>query len=115
MTMTVEQIAAICHETNAAYCRQIGDNSQPSWENAPDWQRESAINGVQFHLDNPLANPIDSHDNWSKEKIADGWMYGPVKDPERKLHPCLVDYELLPVAQRRKDSLFIGVIRALSA
>lgn len=109
----VEAIARVCHEANRAYCATLGDHSQPTWEDAPDWQRESAINGVQFHLDNPLANPIDSHDNWMREKVEDGWIWGPEKDPDAKVHPCLVPYHELPVEQRRKDSLFIGVIRAL--
>ena len=44
------QIASICHEANRAYCLSIGDESQPEWATAPDWQRVSAINGVRFHL-----------------------------------------------------------------
>lgn len=112
--MTIEQIAAVTHEANRAYCAQLGDHSQPSWASAPLWQRMSAINGVEFHLYNPLANPIDSHANWASEKYRDGWKYGPVKDPSRKEHPCLVPYEELPLEQRRKDNLFIAVVRALS-
>ena len=27
---------------------------------------------------------------------ADGWKYGPVKDPEKKEHPCFVPYDDLP-------------------
>jgi len=41
--------ARIAHEANRVWCAENGDNSQPSWDNAPDWQRESAINGVTFH------------------------------------------------------------------
>jgi hypothetical protein len=104
----------VCHEANRAYCYALGDTSQEEWASAPEWQRESAINGVQFHLDNPLANPIDSHWNWMREKIADGWIYGPVKDAEKKEHPCLVNYHELPLEQRRKDALFIGIVRALT-
>lgn len=106
-------IAEICHEANRAYCRTIGDFSQPSWDDAPDWQKKSAINGVNFHLDNPGAGPSASHDNWLREKIADGWRYGAVKDPERKEHPCCVPYHELDEKQRRKDSLFIAIVDAL--
>lgn len=114
MSQSIDSIARVAHEANRAYCQSIGDFSQPIWAEAPDWQRTSAINGVKFHLDNPLANPIDSHDNWSREKVVDGWIYGPVKDPAKKEHPCLVPYHELPVAQRRKDALFIAVVRALT-
>ena len=109
----VEHIAIVAHETNRAYCRQCGDNSQLPWGEAPQWQRDSAINGVQFHLDNPEAGYSGSHENWLKEKYAEGWKYGEVKDPEKKEHPCCVPYEDLPVEQKVKDALFVGVVRAL--
>ena len=36
----IVQIAMVAHETNRAYCESIGDNSQPKWEDAPEWQKE---------------------------------------------------------------------------
>jgi len=112
-TLTVESIAEVCHETNRAYCSVTGDDSQPPWYGAPEWQRDSAIKGVKFHLANPNAKPEDSHNNWLEQKVAEGWTYGPVKNPEKKEHPCLVPYNGLPMAQQVKDALFIGVVRAL--
>lgn len=111
--MKVEQIAEICHETNRAYCATIGDHSQAPWGEAPMWQRNSAIRGVMFHLDNPDAKPSNSHDCWLEEKQETGWKYGPVKDAEKKEHPCCVPYEELPAEQKAKDALFIGVVHAL--
>lgn len=110
----VEKIAKVCHEVNRAYCLANGDNSQPSWEDAPEWQRQSAINGVQFHMANPNSKPEDSHENWMREKVADGWVFGPVKNPETKEHHCMVPYNLLPLEQRTKDYLFISVVRAMA-
>lgn len=107
------QIARVAHEANRAYCLTLGDESQLPWDDAPDWQRKSAINGVQFHANNPDAKPADSHASWVREKEADGWTYGPVKDPALKQHPCMVPYEELPIEQRRKDALFAGVVNAL--
>jgi hypothetical protein len=111
--MTTQQIAKVCHEANRAYCESIGDYSQPIWEEAPAWQEESAIAGVQFHLDNPDAQPEDSHNSWLRQKTADGWKYGEVKDAEKKEHPCFVPYNELPEAQQKKDKLFIAVVHAL--
>jgi len=76
--------------------------------------RERARNGVKFSIANPDAPPSASHDSWSAEKVADGWVYGPVKDPEAKQHPCLVPYDDLPVEQRTKDYLFQAVVRSLA-
>jgi len=111
--MTVEQLAVVCHEANRAYCKVIGDNNQPPWEDAPKWQRDSARNGVLFHLNNPDASPSQSHDEWLKEKTTTGWTYGPVKDTEKKKHPCCVSYDALPDKQKAKDLLFRNVICAL--
>lgn len=107
-------IAEICHEANRAYCRTLGDLSQLPWANAPDWQKDSALSGVQFHRNNPNSTPKDSHENWVKEKVADGWTYGIVKDVDNKKHPCIVSYELLPAEQQLKDQLFVAIVHALS-
>jgi hypothetical protein len=116
--MDIENIAKVCHEVNRAYCMAIGDNSQPSWENAPEWQKQSAIRGVEFHIANPdIANPdagpSASHEEWLKVKEADGWKYGPVKDPEKKEHPCYVPYEELPAEQKAKDFIFTAIVHNL--
>lgn len=113
--MTVEQAAQIAHEVNRAYCDSLGDHSQLDWRSAPGWQRDSAINGISLHwkacserLELP---PSASHDSWLKEKIDTGWKYGPVKDVEKKEHPCCVPYDELPDAQKTKDYLFGAVAR----
>ncbi len=111
--MTIEQIAQVAHEVNKAYCESIGDTSQPSWEDAPEWQKKSAVVGVEFHLNNPDASPSASHESWLKEKEADGWEYGPEKDAEKKEHPCFVPYHQLPTEQQSKDYLFRQIIHSL--
>lgn len=113
-TDDVKWIAEIAHEINRTYCASIGDNSQPAWNDAPDWQRESAINGVKFHQANPDATPEASHVNWLQQKELDGWRYGPVKNPETKEHPCYMPYHDLPIEQRVKDHLFRAVVHLLS-
>ena len=40
--MEMDSIARVCHEVNRAYCQALGDDSQPTWEEAPEWQRASA-------------------------------------------------------------------------
>lgn len=114
-SLKIEDIAKVAHEANRAYCQTIGDNSQPAWEDAPEWQRQSAIKGVEFHLANPNAGASNSHDCWLAEKRAAGWQYGPVKDPEKKQHPCFVPFEALPAEQQLKDYVFRGVVHSMSA
>lgn len=107
-------IAQVCHEANRALCETQGDPSQPSWNKAPDWMRDSAIAGVNAVLENPAITPEELHERWCQHKLNDGWRYGPEKDAEAKTHPCLVGYDSLPPEQRIKDSLFHAVVRALS-
>lgn len=111
--MTAMDVAKVCHEANKALCEAQGDISQVPWVDAPMWQRESAINGVNFNLNNPDAPASASHDNWLEEKKKDGWKYGPVKDAEKKEHPCYVPYNELPVDQQAKDHLFKAIVTAL--
>ncbi len=110
--LTIHDVAALCHEANRTYCQILGDNSQLPWHEAPDWQRESAVDGVLFHLDHPEASDAASHESWLAQKRADGWEYGPEKDPAKKRHPCCVPFAELPVAQQVKDSLFKAVVHA---
>lgn len=109
----IEIAARAAHETNRAYCLAIGDTSQPSWEDAPDWQRASAINGVAGVIAGN--GPEQSHESWLAEKTATGWRYGPVKDPAKKEHPCFVPYAELPPEQKAKDTLYVAVVRAVLA
>jgi hypothetical protein len=110
----IENIARVCHEANRAYCAGLGDSSQVPWDEAPGWQRESCIKGVRFRLDNPNAPSSAQHERWMADKLADGWMLGAVKDPDKKTHPCLVPFRDLPLEQQRKDVLFGSIVEALS-
>lgn len=111
--LKVRHIARVCHAVNRAYCAALGDHSQPEWGAAPQWQRESAIKGVEFALAYPDSKPSDSHESWLAQKRAEGWKYGPVKDAEKKEHPCFVPYDQLPQEQRAKDYIFLSVVRAM--
>lgn len=103
-------IAMMCHAINAAYCQAMGDDSQSAWDDAPDWQRQSAIAGVEMHLANPDATPEQSHESWYAQKEAEGWTYGEVKDAEKKEHPCFLPYDELPIEQKAKDYLFRATV-----
>lgn len=108
---TLEAAARTAHEANRAYCIAIGDTSQPHWEDAPEWQQQSARKGVLGVLAGN--GPRESHEGWLQEKAATGWKYGAVKDPEKKEHPCFVDYDKLPESQKKKDDIFITTVKVM--
>ena len=108
--MKLSTIAMLCHSINAAYCLSQGDDSQPSWDNAPDDQKKSIEYGVQLHLENPETTPEQSHESWLLQKEKDGWTYGEVKDFKAKTHPCFRPYDELPAEQKAKDYLFKAMV-----
>ncbi len=45
----------------------------------------------------------NTHDTWAKQRIEEGWKYGPNRNDEMKEHPCLVPYEELPEHEKDYD------------
>lgn len=115
----VERIAFITHEVNRALCEVTGDDSQPAWGEAPDWVKESVINGIIKAANHTAAtgrqlSPEENHNNWMSHKLREGWRYGPVKDSDAKVHPCLLPWNELPRDDRLKDVLFGGIVHFYS-
>lgn len=107
-----EVAAYMAHEANRMYCLSVMDDaSQVPWDEAPEWQKSSARNGVAGVLDGN--GPRESHESWLAEKAASGWKYGPDKDAEKKEHPCFLSYDELPDGQKKKDAIFVAVVRAV--
>jgi len=106
-----DHIARIVHEANRAYCISLGDFSHRSWQNTSPEIRATTIRGVRYLRANPSATPEQMHENWKRDKVAQGWRYGPKKCAEAKTHPCIVPYCELPTEQRFKDYLFSAIVR----
>lgn len=43
------------------------------------------------------------HEVWAKNRMKEGWSYGPVRDDINKNHPCLVPYDELPENEKEYD------------
>lgn len=110
----IEQIAQVMHESVRQWQIANGQSAAPSWTRAPDWMKEATRSAVKWRIENPSASAADQHQQWVEQKRLAGWSYGKVKSGVRKTHPLLVDYEDLPVVERRKDALAAGVILALA-
>ena len=44
-----------------------------------------------------------THDIWARQRLTDGWAFGPKRNDAKKQHPCLVSYEDLPEDERIYD------------
>lgn len=111
--MEAIDIAKICHEANKILCITQGDMTQSSWDESPEWQKNSILDGVLFHLSFPDVKPSSSHYRWLELKIIEGWKYGKVKNIDKKEHPCLVPFDELSKEHQAKDHLFKGIVDSL--
>ena len=57
----------------------------------------------EFDAETILILTKNEHIRWIQEKLANGWVYAPVRDNEMKHHPFLVPYEQLPPEEQQKD------------
>jgi len=59
--------------------------------------------------DDRKGSPEELHDDWVKAYEVMGWVYGPVRDIEKKTHPDMVPYWDLGVEERDKDAVFVAL------
>jgi len=45
----------------------------------------------------------NTHDVWARERLAQGWKYGPCRRDDTKEHPCLIPYGMLPEEEKEYD------------
>ena len=45
----------------------------------------------------------NTHEVWAKERMDQGWCWGPVRSDGKKEHPCLIPYEDLPESEKVYD------------
>ena len=58
----------------------------------------------------------NTHDIWARQRMADGWRYGPERDDARKEHPSLLAYEQLSEAEKDYDrNTAIETLKAIIA
>jgi RyR domain len=57
-----------------------------------------------------------AHDIWAKQRLADGWAYGPERNDAKKQHPSLVRYAALPESEKQYDrNAALETIKAMLA
>lgn len=45
----------------------------------------------------------DIHETWAVGRMAEGWIFGEVRDDLKKTTPCLVPYAELPESEKEYD------------
>lgn len=112
----VGQIAEVCHEAARVLQKHfIGTIPQisPEWDECSTEQRAMVIEGVINVLSGEITTPGDSHESWCRWKYDHGWQWGETKDEDAKTHPLLKPYSALSPADKAKDEVFFGIVKAL--
>lgn len=109
--MKIEVLASMVHEANRAYCTSIEQYITAPWDLEPIIIQNSIIDGIKNIAANPGMTPSQSHDSWLQYKAAEGWVYGEIKDVEKKTHPCMVAYSDLPEYEKIKDRIFGSLVK----
>lgn len=123
-TYNLYDLMRLLHSVNKAICDSLGDYSQPTWDDISssvmitsssyqDHQGnvKSIYNSIEFIKSNPDCDAGAFHQNWCDFMQSRGWKYGPVKDSEKKEHPCLVQFKDLPQEQITKDAVFMTIVK----
>jgi hypothetical protein len=80
--------------SNLRQARGIADKlRRMGWEMRPVGSAGSAVEGIPADVIEALA--IYEHEEWVKERVSSGWIYGETKDVDKKQSPYLVPYEAL--------------------
>jgi hypothetical protein len=92
----------------------------PPWLVLTPWQRQTVVSQVQGikedmdilgwrATDEALAER--SHARWVRRMEDKGWKRGEEKDPEKKIHPCLVNWKELPYIDQMKTRQAIAIAK----
>lgn len=117
-------ICKLVHEANSAFAQhQPGHQPETcvSWDQAQDWQIRSTKMMVAKVLlallrpdQYPLYGPHQIYEEWVKERLSSGWVYGDVTDRANKVHSDLVAYERLPWYTQAKDSMVLSIVAGMA-
>lgn len=109
---STSEIAQAVHEAVRVIQKAVGEEVAPHWEDAPEWMRVSTTLGVIAAARG--TTPEASHEAWMRQRLAEGWVLGYVKNIEAKISPNLVPYAELDDAQKAKDHVLIAIVEAMT-
>lgn len=107
----VQSLTFTCDVVFHEWCKKYNENLDPLQSTD---EFKSLLYGVYRHAINFFLtgehSAEDAHENWLIEKMADGWIYGHAKEPEKKQHPCICSFATLPKAQQMKYKICKTVV-----
>jgi ryanodine receptor 2 len=88
--------------------------SNPAYQPAPIDVSHTELPEEAENLIERLAE--NAHEVWARQRLDQGWRYGPRRNDEKKEHPCLIAYEELPESEKDVDrQAVITTLKAIVA
>ncbi len=80
--------------------------------------RPTPIPTSEIELDSGLHELVErlaesNHDHWARQRMDQGWIYGPERDDQKKTHPDLLPYDQLSESEKGYDRT--SVVETLKA
>jgi hypothetical protein len=80
-----------------------------------DWDAENLAFSEKGSDDEVTRMARMEHEYWCREKTAEGWKYGPGKDPDQKTNPSILPWDELSKSEKEKNKNYIrGLPRLLA-
>ena len=113
MIPNAELIGLKCYNEYLKICKEYDE--KPTYPDTypylPSEYMNGLINQIKRLLNSDEKQDAEkNHDDWCKARIADGWVFGEVKNAENKTHPSLIPYHQLPLPERVKNESFLKII-----
>lgn len=108
----LNQIAKTCHIVHTTFSQAIGHGTQPSFDEVSEAHKNTIISSIEKILSGEITSPMQSHDNFVKEKLEAGWKHSDEYSIENKTNPRLVPFSELPNSNRIKEELFFNTVKS---
>ncbi len=86
---------------NDSYNYLVSISNHASYDPQPQNLTEVKLEPELIELREAIAE--NAHEVWAQTRKLEGWKYGPKRDDEKKLHPDMVPYHMLPESEKKYD------------
>ena len=89
-------IAKLVVESLATMAAHLGwQEKYWPWQALNPTERQAWVNTVIHAIEHEF-NIVQDHEKWCNLMRKEGWKWGPIKDPDLKTHPHIIEYDSLP-------------------